>query len=122
MDTDFAIWWICFMPILIVLWMEYENRRRMKQMGILRQKRKNQKKGLGAMGEAFKRFIGKECIISTMSSSITGTVEAIEDNWLIIRSLKSGRGNDSDMVNIDYISRIQEYPKNNKGKKKIVIA
>ena len=72
------------------------------------------------MSAALKRFIGKDCIITTMNSSITGTVESLEDNWLSIRQ-KSNLGDEGNLVNVDYISQIREYPRNKKGKRKAIV-
>ena len=105
-----AVWICCFLPIFIVIWMEYEYLRREKQKRILSVIQKNRKKGFEFMSEAFKKFIGKECIITTMNSAVVGIVEEIMDNWILIRK-NSGAG--GDMINADYIIRIQE-----KGKKK----
>jgi len=70
------------------------------------------------MNEAIKKFIGKECIITTMNESVTGMVESIEDNWISVTSAKSK----AEIINIDYISHIKEYPKNEKGKKKLIVS
>ena len=67
------------------------------------------------MNELIKKYIGKEVIIYTSSASgVTGTVTAIEDNWVEIED-KNGQ---KQIVNSDYVSRIQEYPRNKKGKEK----
>ena len=104
---DFPIWLCCFLPLFIVIWMEYENLRKEKQRRILGLIQKNRKRGLEIMSEAFKKFIGKECIITTMNSSVVGVVEETLDNWILIRK---GKGAD-DMINVDYIIRIQENKK-----------
>jgi hypothetical protein len=71
------------------------------------------------MNEAIKSFIGKECIITMMNATITGVVESVEDNWITVHSTKKSGSNE--IINIDYINRIQKYPKTNKGRKKLVI-
>jgi ferredoxin-fold anticodon binding domain-containing protein len=70
------------------------------------------------MGEAVKKLIGKECIITTgVGSSVVGIIESVEDSWVVLRS----KGN-LEMINLDYVSRIREYPRNKNGKKKTVFA
>ena len=48
---------------------------------------------------------------------MTGTAVRIEENWLEVED-KDGN---KQILNTDYITRIQEYPRNKNGKKKAVI-
>ncbi|NKF05731.1 hypothetical protein J1C67_16750 [Clostridium gasigenes] len=77
---------------------------------------KKKKEGVIEMNEIIKNFIGKECLIYTFRAQISGVIESLENNWISIKT-----GNSSEIINIDYISRIREYPKNKKGKKKSFI-
>ncbi len=64
-----------------------------------------------------KEFIGKFCIIYLMSgfsSQIVGTVKGVNSNGILI-SDKEGR---VQLINLDYVTRIREYPVNKKGKTK----
>lgn len=70
------------------------------------------------MKELAKKFIGKDCLIYTVISDnimVKGTITEVSDGGLIIK-------NDGNMqaVNLEYITRIREWPKNTKGKKKTV--
>lgn len=71
-----------------------------------------------SMVELAKRFIGKECIISiiTASSPVTGTIEAVEDHGLLVT-----QKNNTTLLNLEYVSKIQEYPRGKSGKKKAVV-
>lgn len=69
------------------------------------------------MYELISRFIGKEVIITTMNSetiSVNGTVTEVKDNWVVLDTKNYGM----DAINIDYITRIREYPRKENGKKK----
>ena len=114
MDST-TLWIACFLPLFIILLVEHQCRQAEGQRHALRIiQRKRKKEGRKPMNETLQRYVGKECIITTnLGSAFTGSVEAIEDNWLILC--------DGDMVNIDYVSRIREHPRNKKGKKKAVI-
>ena len=68
------------------------------------------------MVDLAKKFIDKECIIYTFNSQITGTVKEVGSTGIIID--KSGT---CEAVNLDFVVRIREYPRNKKGKKKSVI-
>ena len=70
------------------------------------------------MEELAKQFIGKECIIYTvmsMDSGIQGTIKEVKDGGLIVEK-KDG----IEAVNLAFITRIREWPRNAKGKKKQV--
>lgn len=83
----------------------------MKQL-IDRKKREDQRE----MIELAKRFIGKECILYALDKQFIGTIKEVSDGALLIE-------NDGGMeaINLDFVLRIREYPRNKKGKKKSVI-
>lgn len=60
------------------------------------------------MNELIQRFLGKKCILylgGGWSSNLTGSIEAVEGNWISVRTDKS-----VELVNLDYINRISELP------------
>ena len=72
------------------------------------------------MKELAKQFIGKECIVYTVTSTdsnIQGIIMQIDDGGMVIEK-KSG---EKEIINLDFITRIREYPRNKNGKKKSVI-
>lgn len=81
------------------------------------------KKGNGereAMETLAKQFIGKECIIYTITSndgSVQGTIREVSGGGMLI---EDARGQ-MQAVNLEYVTRIREYPRNKKGKKESVI-
>lgn len=69
------------------------------------------------MIELAKRFIGKECLIYSFSNQqFSGVITEISDSAILIE--KNGQ---SEAVNLEFIVRIREYPRNKKGKKKSVV-
>jgi len=81
--------------------------------------RKKQNKENHFMKELAQSFIGKECMVYTIasySSSINGTIKEITDNGLLIDS----KGN-LQLVNLEYVTRIREWPRKKNGKKKEII-
>lgn len=105
--------WIIWIALLVLLFtMLRENR-----LAVVRKHLRN-KKGKLKMTELIEKYIGKECIIYTCTSSsqITGTIHCCKDGWLEIE-----RNGEHDIVNCEYITRIREYPRNKKGKKKSII-
>ena len=72
------------------------------------------------MIELAKQFIGKECIIYTITStdsSIQGVIKEIYDGGMIIEK-SSG---EKEIINLDFVTRIREYPRKKNGKKKSIV-
>ena len=70
------------------------------------------------MKELAKRFIDKECLISSFDSSrqFEGVIKEISDSAILVE--KNGT---VEAINLDFVIHIREYPKNKKGKKKSVV-
>ncbi|MBQ8826979.1 MAG: hypothetical protein IJ007_07795 [Oscillospiraceae bacterium] len=71
--------------------------------------------------EMMRRFIDKEVIITTLNNDIAmleGFVREVNENWLVIETNEKGL----DVVNIEYIIRIREYPRKPNGKKKTIFS
>ena len=73
------------------------------------------------MLELAKNFIGTDCIVYILGSSdlsgstVTGVIKEISEsgNALLIEN-----GNNIDLINLEYVTRIRKYPTNKKGKRK----
>ncbi|MBR2405620.1 MAG: hypothetical protein IKB04_01025 [Clostridia bacterium] len=77
----------------------------------------NKKRGANTqMYELAQSFIGKECIVYTFNSQLTGTIRQVNEGGILLE--KSG---EQEAVNFDFIVRIREYPRNKNGKKKSVV-
>lgn len=70
------------------------------------------------MKELAKKFIDKECLIYAFDSNhqFDGTIKEVTDGAILIE--KSGS---TEAINLDFVIRIREFPKNKKGKKKSVV-
>ena len=63
------------------------------------------------------KFVGKECLIYTLSSQqVSGKIVEVTDGALLLDN-----GKQSELINFDYVVRIREYPTNKNGKKKSVV-
>ena len=72
------------------------------------------------MKELAKQFIGEECIIYTITSndgSVQGIIKEINDGGMIIERNTGQR----EIVNLDFVTRIREYPRKKNGKKKGIV-
>ena len=104
-----------YIPIFLLLLIIFITERNKKIIlkNLIKNKRQENKKD---MIELAKRFIEKECIIYTFNSQIDGILKEVSDGAVLIE--KAGV---LEAVNIDFIVRIREYPKNKHGKKKSVV-
>ena len=72
------------------------------------------------MKELAKQFIGEECIIYTITSndgSVLGVIKEIDDGGMIIERNSGER----EIINLDFVTRIRQYPKKKNGKKKSIV-
>ena len=70
------------------------------------------------MKEIAWRFIDKECLISSFDGNhqYEGTIKEVTDGAILVE--KEGK---IEALNLDFIIRIREYPRNKKGKKKSIV-
>lgn len=80
---------------------------------ITRHIQNKKKKGIKSnMKDFVAAYIDKECLIYTVNGQVGGTVKAVSESALQVET-KSGL----QVLNIDYVVRIREYPRNKKGNK-----
>ena len=105
--------------LLLVIIPRIMRRRRLAAVRhILDQKKLNKENS--EMKELAKRFIGEECIIYTITSndgSVQGVIKEIDDGGMVIEK-NSG---ELEIINLDFVTRIRQYPRKKNGKKKGVV-
>ena len=106
-------YFVIFAMLLIIFIMN-----RYSKMYIAKKFIKNkQRKDKAYMLELAKRFIDKECLIYTFNSNqIEGVIKEVSNGALLVEK----RGT-LEAVNLDFVVRIREYPRNKDGKKKSVV-
>ena len=108
-----------YIPIIvlwiIIFYVIFRNRRAVVARQIIK---KRKLEGNTEMKELAKRFIDKECLISSFDSNhqFEGVVKEVSDSAILVE--KNGT---VEAINLDFVIRIREYPKNKKGKKKSVV-
>lgn len=110
-------YWI---PVLWLLFFVIFQQGKKQRIAAVAHHIKNRKKEAEAMEALAKQFTGKECIIYTINSndgSIAGIIREISGSGMLI---EDARGQ-LQAVNLEYVTRIREYPRNKKGKKESVI-
>ena len=101
--------------LLIVLLMLSRGRKAAVVRKVIEQRKKGENT---EMIEFAKRFIGKECLISAFDSNhqFEGFVREVSDGAILLE--KDGK---MEVINLDFVIRIREFPRNKKGKKKTVV-
>lgn len=104
-----------FIFIFIILYMAS----RARKAAVARKAVKNRKsEDKIHMIELAKRFIDKECLIYSFDGNhqYQGVIKEVSNGAVLIEN-----GGTVEAVNLDFIIRIREFPKNKKGKKKAVV-
>ena len=104
--------YILIIVIFTILFMLLRNRRAVIARKVIT-KRKTEDNT--EMKELAKRFIDKECIIYAFDSNhlFDGMIKEVTDGAILLE--KDGK---TEAINLDFVIRIREYPRNKKGKKK----
>ncbi len=92
------------LPIIIVLIRQKKN----KDWLIEYIKHKHRKEN-HIMKEAVTKFIDKECLIYLLNGQVNGIIREVTDNSLLVET-KTER----QILNLDFVIRIREFPKNKK--------
>ena len=73
------------------------------------------KRGLNQnMNELLQSFVEKDCIIYCVNNtSVDGIIKDVKENAVLIETREGLQ-----LINIDFITRVREYPKNKNGKRK----
>lgn len=108
-----------FIPIVtiwIVIFLVLRENQRAVTLKRIIERRKNGRND--EMKELAERFIGKECIINSFDRNyqFNGVIREVSDSAILLE--KNGT---VEAINLDFVIRIREYPKNKKGKKKSIV-
>ena len=112
-------YYLCIAIFLIIFFCIRRKRQTAVAVWQIQTRRKQNKENI-VMKELAKQFIGKECIIYTITSndgSLQGVIKEIDDGGMIIERNSGER----EIVNLDFVTRIREYPRKKNGKKKDVV-
>lgn len=102
--------------VLIIIFIAVLVQNRNKKVWLKQFVKSKKREDKTEMLELAKRFIDKECLIYTFNSQITGTIKEVSDGAILVEG-----GGTVEAVNVDYIVRIREYPRDKKGRKKSVV-
>lgn len=108
-------WWVSVFPLLILfLVLSQQKKETVKYL----ETRIRKQKGDTQMQQLALRYIGKDVLLTTVASgSYDGVLREVVDNAAVLD--KNGK---ETVVNLDYVIRLREYPKNKNGKRKALVA
>lgn len=107
-----------YFPLIFLFILLFLLNRRRKTV-ILKNIIKNRKtEGNTQMKELAKKMIGKDCLIYSLDSNhqFMGVITEVGSSAMLVEN--NGL---TEVINLDFVTRIREYPKNKKGKKKSVV-
>ena len=107
-----------YIPIIIlwiIIFIMFRNRKAVVARKIIKNGKMEDKT---EMIELAKKFIDKECLIYAFDSShqFQGVIKEVSNGAILIEN-----GGTVEAINLDFVIRIREFPKNKKGKKKAVV-
>lgn len=105
-----------YIALFILLFIIIYSSKRDEKIILKQIKKMKNNEGRAEMRELAKRFIGKECVISTFNSQVVGVIKEVTDGAVLIENNEN-----PEIINIDYIVKIKEYPRNKNGKKKLIV-
>ena len=106
---------ILIIVVFVVLYIAFRNRKAVVARKIVKNRKSEDK---SKMIELAKKFIDKECLIYAFDSNhqFQGVIKEVSNGAVLIEN-----GDTVEAINLDFVIRIRELPKNKKGKKKAVV-
>ena len=106
---------------LVVFTMIARRRKEEREAELVRSKAcLRRKKGKAKiMEDMIREYLGKDVVIYTLgrSSMVSGVLDLVKDGWCVIKDFESG---EAQTVNLEYVVRVREYPKDKNGKRKLI--
>lgn len=101
----------------VVFYMLYLARRRTVTAAVHRKITKRKERH---MLDFIDQFVGKDCIVYTVDGkTVLGKLCAVSEKGNAV--LIQGSSGENQILNLDYVTRLQEHPVNKKGKKKQIV-
>ena len=111
MDYPYMVSFLPIFMLFVIIFITQRNQRIIIK-NILN-KRKTEAREMFKLAQ---KFIGKECLIYTFNSQITGIIKEVNEGGILLQNKET-----EEVLNFDFIVRIREYPRNKNGKKKSVV-
>lgn len=110
---------LSFIAMFLIVFAIMQRKKR-KNAAMINHRKKYKNEEIFKMKELAQQFIGKECLIYTIASDTNaekGVIKEITEKGILL----DDDGN-LQAINLEYVTRIREWPRNAKGKKKMFFA
>lgn len=104
-------WWYVWFPIIVALLLIYWPRKKRRRFvasqkivknNVFKNKMQKERK---IMQELAQRFIGKDCYINLLEGNVDGIIKEVTEGGIVLEW--EGK---MQVVNLDYVIKIREYP------------
>lgn len=108
-------YYLLLIALFLVLYSLYRNRQAAVAKKVMKKRTAEERR---QMMELAKQFIGKDCLIYAFDGNhqYQGIIREVSDGAVLVEN-----GDAMEAINLDFVIRIREFPKNKKGKKKSVV-
>lgn len=98
---DSGTWIAIYLPIFVLFFIILPHRRRLMQAV---KHKMRAKKGEVNMSELLRKYINKNCVVSTgtFGVNVTGVIKEIQDNWIELETKKG-----KELINCEFIQNIK---------------
>ena len=108
---------IYYIPVLVMFLVIFIILRNKKFIILKKIIKKRKTKETTKMVELAKQFIDKECLVYSYDGhQLEGIIKEVGSGAILLE-----RNGELEAINLDFVMRIREYPRNKKGKKKSVV-
>lgn len=108
-------YYLLFIALFLILFVIRQKNRAIIAKKVIQNKKM---KGNKEMFELAKNFLGKDCLVYAFDSGhqFSGIIKEVTEGALLLETATG-----PEVINLDFVIRIREYPKNKNGKKKSVV-
>ena len=108
-------YYVLLIALFLLLYGLYRSRQAAVAKKVMKKRTSEERK---QMMELAKQFIGKDCLIYAFDGNhqYQGIIREVSDGALLVEN-----GGQMEAINLEFVIRIREYPRDKKGKKKSVI-
>lgn len=100
-------WIAIYVPLIMLFFVILPQQRRARTAAFIKIRNKKRKGVIKMTNEILKKYIGKNCLISsgTLGTNVSGKIVDVNDNWIEVE-VKGG----NELINAEFVQSIKEIP------------
>ena len=100
-------WIAIYVPLIILFFIILPQQSRARTAAFIKIKNKKRKGVIKMTNEIIKKYIGKNCLISsgTLGTNVSGKIINVSENWIEVE----GKGG-NELINAEFVQSIKEIP------------